>query len=107
MRASALHWGTEWKAVPIHLDKRARINDIHPDIVIGCVDTHAAQRAIEEALTTSLNRASYWLDFGNNAASGQYVLGQPLNARNHRKTERLRTVSEFYPEIADAEKIHC
>lgn len=46
-------------------------------------------------------RPAYWLDLGNNAASGQFILGQPLNARNHRKAERLRTVSELYPEIAD------
>ncbi len=49
-----LFWGTEWKAFPIHLDKRARIQDTQPDIVIGCVDTRAARRAIEEALKTSL-----------------------------------------------------
>jgi PRTRC genetic system ThiF family protein len=96
-----LFWGTEWKALPIHLDKRARINDIHPDLVIGCVDTRAARASIDEALRSSINRATYWLDLGNNAASGQFILGQPLNARNHRKAERLRTVSELYPEIVD------
>jgi hypothetical protein len=31
------------------------------------------------------------------------VLGQPLNARNRRKADRLRTVSELFPEIIDAE----
>jgi PRTRC genetic system ThiF family protein len=46
--------------------------------------------------------ASYWLDLGNNATSGQFVLGQPLNGRNRQKTERLRCISELYPEIADA-----
>jgi PRTRC genetic system ThiF family protein len=99
-----LFWGTQWKAFPVHLDKRARINDLHPDIVIGCVDSRAARAAIEEALRTSLNRTTYWLDLGNNAASGQYILGQPLNDRNHRKAERLRTVSELYPEISDVKK---
>ena len=99
-----LFWGTQWKALPIYLDKRARINDLHPDIVIGCVDSRAARAAIEEALKGSLNRTSYWLDLGNNAASGQYILGQPLNDRNHRKAERLRTVSELYPEISDVRK---
>ena len=71
--------------------------------MIGCVDTRAARRAIEDAFSRALNRACYWLDLGNNAASGQYVLGQPLNARNRRKAERLRTVSELYPEILDEE----
>jgi hypothetical protein len=47
---------------------------------------------------------TYWLDLGNNAASGQYILGQPLNDRNHRKAERLRTVSELYLEISDVKK---
>jgi PRTRC genetic system ThiF family protein len=46
---------------------------------------------------------AYWLDLGNNASSGQFVLGQPLNGRNRRKAERLRTVTELYPEIADIE----
>jgi hypothetical protein len=48
-----------------------------------------------------MSRTCYWLDLGNNAASGQFILGQPLNARNRRKAQRLRTVSELYPKIAD------
>jgi PRTRC genetic system ThiF family protein len=98
-----MFWGTQWKAFPMHLDKRfrTRSNESCPDIVIGCVDTRAARVAIESAVRTTFNMTMYWLDVGNNAASGQYVLGQPLNARNHRKAERLRTVSELYPEIVD------
>jgi len=49
-----------------------------------------------------MQRTTYWLDIGNNAASGQYILGQPLNAQNRRRTTRLYTVSELYPEIVDA-----
>lgn len=97
-----LFWGTKWETVPTYLDTRVHAADeIQPDIVIGCVDSRAARAAIAEALENRLNRATYWLDLGNNASSGQYVLGQPLNARNHRKAERLRTVTELYPEIAD------
>jgi hypothetical protein len=40
--------------------------------------------------------------YKNNAASGQYILGQPLNSQNRRRAARLRTVSELYPEIVDA-----
>jgi PRTRC genetic system ThiF family protein len=54
-------------------------------------------------MTKTLNRTTYWLDLGNNAASGQFILGQPLNARNRKKAARLRTVSELYPEIVDAD----
>jgi PRTRC genetic system ThiF family protein len=100
-----LFWGTRWRAEPTHFDERTleRINDRPVDLLIGCVDTRAARNIIARALTKARCRAAYWLDLGNNAASGQFVLGQPLNARNRRKATRLRTVSELYPEIIDAE----
>jgi PRTRC genetic system ThiF family protein len=66
------------------------------------VDTRAARGVIERSVTRKSSYVTYWLDLGNNASSGQFVLGQPLNGRNRRKAERLRTVSELYPEIADA-----
>jgi PRTRC genetic system ThiF family protein len=99
-----LFWGTAWQAIPNHFHANSfdRNHDRSPDVVIGCVDTRAARRAIEESFSHALNHTCYWLDLGNNAASGQYVLGQPLNTRNRRKAERLRTVSELYPEIVDA-----
>jgi PRTRC genetic system ThiF family protein len=98
-----LFWGTNWQAVPnqFHVRSFERNYDRCPDLVIGCVDTRGARGAIEDSFSRALNRVSYWLDLGNNAASGQYVLGQPLNARNRRKAARLRTVSELFPEIVD------
>ena len=63
--------------------------------------TRAARRVIDQAVTRPMHATTYWLDIGNNAASGQYVLGQPLNSRNRRAAVRLRTVSELYPEIVD------
>ncbi len=98
-----LFWGTQWQAIPNHFHARSfdRSQDRTPDLVIGCVDTRAARRAIEASFSRALNYVCYWLDLGNDAASGQYVLGQPLNARNRRKAERLRIVSELYPEIID------
>ena len=100
-----LFWGTRWTAIPNQFHGRsfARHQDRGPDLVLGCVDTRAGRRAIAESLSGTLNNVSYWLDLGNNAASGQYVLGQPLNARNRRKAERLRTVCELYPEVIDAD----
>jgi len=41
----------------------------------------------------------YWLDLGNSASSGQFVLGQPKNSANRKKKDRLPTVAELYPEI--------
>ena len=99
-----LFWGTRWRAEPENFNERTldRVNDASLDLLIACVDTRAARSIIERALTKTRNRTAYWLDLGNNAASGQFVLGQPSNARNRRKAGRLRTVSELYPEIIDA-----
>jgi PRTRC genetic system ThiF family protein len=63
--------------------------------------TRAARASIANGVASRQSSAVYWLDLGNNADSGQYVLGQPLNSQNLRKRERLRTVAELYPEIAD------
>ena len=100
-----LFWGTRWHAEPTYFDEQTldRINDRSIDLLIGCVDTRAARSVISRALTKARNCTAYWLDLGNNSASGQFVLGQPLNARNRRKAARLRTVSELYPEIIDSE----
>ncbi|MGA7520835.1 MAG: PRTRC system ThiF family protein [Acidobacteriaceae bacterium] len=99
-----LFWGLEWQAHPGHFHKDSlRTNSPGPHLLIGCVDTRAARRAILSAVTRTNDSTIYWLDLGNNASSGQFVLGQPLNAANRRSAVRLRIVTELYPEIADAE----
>ena len=99
-----MFWGTKWLAEPCFFNERSlsRSHDGAPDLLIGCVDTRAARQAIDQAVTRPIQRTTYWLDIGNNAASGQYILGQPLNSQNRRRAARLRTVSELYPEIVDA-----
>lgn len=67
------------------------------------MDTRAARSIIARALTKTRNRTGYWPDFANYAASGQFVLEQPRNARNRRKADRLRTVNEPFPKILDCE----
>jgi PRTRC genetic system ThiF family protein len=98
-----LFWGTKWSAQPACFDEATlRSNhDRNPDLLIGCVDTRAARAVIERSVCRTSSYVTYWLDLGNNASSGQFVLGQPLNGKNRRKAERLRTVVELYPEIAD------
>jgi PRTRC genetic system ThiF family protein len=99
-----MFWGTKWSAEPSFFSERTlrRLPDEVPDLLIGCVDTRAARKVIDQALTRPMHATTYWLDIGNNAASGRYILGQPLNSRNRRAATRLRTVSELYPEIVDA-----
>jgi PRTRC genetic system ThiF family protein len=100
-----LFWGTRWSAIPNHFHARSfdRHQDRCPDLVIGCVDTRSARKAIAESFSGGFGHVHYWLDLGNNAASGQYVLGQPLNGCNRPKAERLRTVSELYAEVIDVD----
>jgi PRTRC genetic system ThiF family protein len=101
-----LFWGLKWEAVPAHLKSGSHISrsysgdDLRAHIVIGCVDTRAARAAIRDAVS-KWSTVSYWLDLGNNADSGQFILGEPLNERNRRAKLRLRSAAEIFPEIAD------
>jgi PRTRC genetic system ThiF family protein len=90
-----MFWGTKWLAEPAFFNERTlrRSHDEVPDLLIGCVDTRAARKIIDQAVTRPMHATTYWLDIGNNAASEQYILGQPLNSRNRRAAARLRTVS--------------
>jgi PRTRC genetic system ThiF family protein len=67
-----MFWGTNWSAIRNHFQARSfdRNQDRCPDLVIGCVDTRAARKAIEGSFSRALSRTCYWLDLGNNASSG-------------------------------------
>jgi PRTRC genetic system ThiF family protein len=95
-----LFWGLDWEGIPERLDPRRRLDGV--DIVIGCVDTRKGRAAIAKC-AEDWSEVDYWLDLGNNADSGQFVLGEPLNRRNRRHRLRLRTVSELFPEIIQPE----
>lgn len=89
-----LFWGLKWKASTEHVTKRTRGK---ADIIISCVDTRAARREIVSS--PLFKECVYWLDVGNNADNGQFVLGQPKNSRNRKTPYRLPTVAELFPEI--------
>jgi sulfur-carrier protein adenylyltransferase/sulfurtransferase len=99
-----LFWGLKWEAIPAHLKPGTFISrgysgdELRAHIVVGCVDTRGARAAIRNAVS-NWSTVSYWLDLGNNADSGQFILGEPLNERNRRSRLRLRTAAELYPEI--------
>jgi PRTRC genetic system ThiF family protein len=99
-------WGLKWEAIPAHMHPGTSISrsysgdDLRAHIVIGCVDTRAARAAIRDAVG-KWSTVSYWLDLGNNADSGQFILGEPLNERNRRARLRLRTAGELFPEIVN------
>src|SRR5215831_2407952 len=87
-----IFWDLDWEAEAMSLGEHQRIEEV--DIVIGCVDTRAARAAIQAA-TTNDSQVDYVLDVGNTADSGQFILGEPLNAVNRRSRTRLRTVPEL------------
>jgi PRTRC genetic system ThiF family protein len=94
-----LFWGLEWKAIPESVSQSHRVGEM--DLVISCVDTRSARAEIQNFVGGDA-LVAYWLDLGNGADGGQFVLGQPRNLRNRRRAVRLRTVSELFPEISDA-----
>ena len=95
-----LFWGLNWQGMQATIQKLKKGTDV--DFVIGCVDTRKARRAIDKWVLNS--GVLYWLDLGNNASSGQFILGQPKNSANRKKKDRLRTVAELYPEILKRDK---
>ena len=76
-------WGLNWQGMQAEIQQIAKSAEV--DLVIGCVDTRKARRAIDAWVRKS--RVLYWLDLGNSASSGQFVLGQPNNARKSQKEE--------------------
>lgn len=99
-----LFWGLSWRALP---ESFAGFRDQYtdsPHLVVSCVDTRAARRTIHKAVCGQSRNVKYWLDIGNGAAYGQYILGQPLNGSNRRGPQRLRTVAELYPEVLNEEE---
>ncbi|HEY4934082.1 MAG TPA: PRTRC system ThiF family protein [Terriglobales bacterium] len=95
-----LFWGLNWQGMKGTIQQFKKGAEV--DFVIGCVDTRKARRAIDKWVLSS--RALYWLDLGNNASSGQFILGQPKNSANRKKKHRLPTVAELYPEILKRDK---
>ncbi|WP_336963650.1 PRTRC system ThiF family protein [Sphingobium aquiterrae] len=70
------------------------------DILITCVDTALARRAIGAAIASNRAMPTYWMDLGNRATDGQYLIGCP-GSDIGKVRPRLPTVLEYFPELAD------
>jgi PRTRC genetic system ThiF family protein len=108
-----LFWGLDCDAVHGYVGE---IQAPPADLVIGCVDTRAARAAIRDAY---VNYAHYWLDFGNEEAIGQYILGELTapriatgntedlgagwKAKQVIEGKRLPHVGDVFPELLDPE----
>jgi PRTRC genetic system ThiF family protein len=89
-----LFWGLKWQASTEYVTRKT---SGRADILISCVDTRTARFEIVKSLL--FKECAYWLDIGNTADGGQFVLGQPKNNRNRKMPCRLPTVAELFPEI--------
>ena len=96
-----MFWGFGWKAIPYAFGNGPAAEP-ECDLLISCVDTRKARHLISQSFK-KLRAPAYHLDLGNNASSGQYVLGQPKDVTVSALAQetRLPTVFELYPEIAD------
>ncbi len=94
-----LFWGLSWDADIQFLDQSWR-SPHNIDIIISCVDTRKARKLITES--AAYGRAHYWLDLGNNAETGQFVLGQPPTSPATDAEVQLPNVADLFPEIIDA-----
>ncbi len=88
--------GLAWRDEP-RLFTRDALEHKSVDFIIGCVDSKAARREIE-AFALESYHTGYWIDAGNDAVSGQVIVGQYGKAVADNPM-RLPLVSELYPEI--------
>jgi PRTRC genetic system ThiF family protein len=98
--------GLDWTAVHGRAPEAVYLRAF--DLLITCVDTAAARRAIGAAITAMLAADRYqpvpvyWLDLGNRATDGQFLIGEPsARAIGKNAPQRLPTVLEYFPELAD------
>jgi PRTRC genetic system ThiF family protein len=99
------YFGLDWDAVPTRYDAAAqRQQQDEPNIVISCVDSASARRAIHDALFSGNRRPRYWLDLGNTESTAQVVLGETSGYRRDTREEweRLPCVTELFPQLLEA-----
>lgn len=90
--------GLAWKAVHGRAPQAIRMDAA--DIVISCVDSASARRAIGGAISGGRDGPKYWMDLGNRASDGQFLIGCPRRT-GAEASSRLPTVLEYFPELAD------
>lgn len=100
-------YGLDWDAYPYRYDEHpvSALQYHDGDLVVSCVDTRSARRAIHERLFEQHSNCRYWLDLGNQEATANCVLGQPPETYGpKRKAEKLRLpcVTELFAELLDA-----
>jgi PRTRC genetic system ThiF family protein len=97
--------GLAWTAV--HGRAPNAIGPRRFDLVITCVDSAAARREMGAAIAELTEPPAYgtpptyWMDLGNRATDGQFLIGMPARSGDRQDLLRLPTVLEMFPELAD------
>jgi PRTRC genetic system ThiF family protein len=86
-------FGTQWRSMPVMFDGY-NVDIFKTDMVISCVDSRRARNLIAKSF-----KQGYYMDLGNNAASGQVVVGE--FCKGHGRQDRLPHAVDLFPEIAD------
>lgn len=82
--------GTRWDAQTRRIGGD---DSLHCDLVVGCVDTRGARKAILRAMTRG--SGGYYLDCGNESDSGQVIIGRVKGPQS----KRLPHVGDLFPEL--------
>jgi len=90
--------GLDWQAV--HGRAPRDTDPDWADVLISCVDTASARRALGAASAQCRRPPAYWLDLGNRATDGQFLIGSPGPDHAHGPS-RLPTILEYFPELTD------
>jgi len=92
--------GLRWKDEPSRFTRKSmRLGNV--DFIIGCVDSKKARAEIDAFVRESY-QTIYWIDAGNEATTGQVIVGQ-YGKRIADDPMRLPLVTELYPEIIEGE----
>ena len=86
-------FGTQWRSLPYMFDGN-NVDVYRTDMVISCVDSRRARSLIVKSF-----KQGYYMELGNNAATGQVVLGE--FGKSHGRDNRLPHAVDLFPEIAD------
>lgn len=85
------YYGLRWGSATARLGNSGTSGDI----LIGCVDTKESRRAFHRLFWAE--RYRYWLDLGNEAHTGQVVLGESVKLDAN--PVRLPVVTELFPRL--------
>lgn len=96
----ALRGSAIWSASPHAIEPSDNLEKF--GIVIGAVDNRKARHAILSGMQRRQYGSAYWMDFGNNADVGQFVLGEVDGRFASGRTEpRLPHVGDLFPDLVD------